>query len=62
MKSHDSVRSEQRLLEALRVAETAALALRDYAATVLPPPGPPALNELAAKQPPPPLHGWQGAV
>ena len=30
MKSHDSIRSEQRLLEALRAAETATLALRDY--------------------------------
>ena len=37
MKSHDSIRSEQRLLEALRAAETATLALRDYAASVLPP-------------------------
>ena len=62
MKAHDPIRSEQRLLEALRAAGTATLALRDYAATVLPPPGSPALNELAAKQPPPPLHGWQGAV
>ena len=61
MKSYDPIRSERRLLEALRAAETATLALRDYAASVLPP-GPPALNELAAKQPPPPLHGWQGAV
>ena len=41
MKSHDPIRSEQRLLEALRAAETATLTLRDYAATVLPP-GPPA--------------------
>lgn len=41
MKSHDPIRSERRLLEALRSAETATLALRDYAATVLPP-GPPA--------------------
>ena len=41
MKSHDPIRSERRLLEALRAAETATLALRDYAATVLPP-GPPA--------------------
>ena len=61
MKSHDPIRSEQRLLEALRAAETATLALRDYAASVLPP-GPPALNELTAKQPPPPLRRWQGAV
>ena len=36
MKSHDPIRSEQRLLEALRAAETATLALRDYAASVLP--------------------------
>ena len=41
MKSHDPIRSERRLLEALRAAETATLALRDYAATVLLP-GPPA--------------------
>ena len=34
MKSHDPIRSEQRLLEALRAAETATLALRDYAAMV----------------------------
>ena len=44
MKSHDPIRSEQRLLEALRAAETATLALRDYAATVLPP-GPPAAGD-----------------
>ena len=37
MKSHDPIRSEHRLLEALRAAETTTLALRDYAATVLPP-------------------------
>ena len=37
MKSNDPIRSEHRLLEALRAAETAALALRDYAASVLPP-------------------------
>ena len=41
MKSYDPIRSERRLLEALRAAETATLALRDYAATVLLP-GPPA--------------------
>lgn len=41
MKSRDSIRNEKCLLEALRAAETAALALRDYAASVLPP-GPPA--------------------
>ena len=44
MKSHDPIRSEQRLLEALRAAETATLALRDYAATVLLP-GPPAAGD-----------------
>ena len=33
MKSHDPIRSERRLLEALRAVETATLALRDYAAT-----------------------------
>lgn len=37
MKSRDSIRNEKCLLEALRAAETAALALRDYAASVLPP-------------------------
>ena len=37
MKSHDPIRSERRLLETLRAAETATLALRDYAASVLPP-------------------------
>ena len=41
MKSHDPIRSERRLLEALRAAETATLALRGLCATVLPP-GPPA--------------------
>lgn len=44
MKSHDPIRSERRLLEALRAAETATLALRDYAATVLLP-GPPAAGD-----------------
>ena len=44
MKSHDPIHSERRLLEALRAAETATLALRDYAATVLLP-GPPAAGD-----------------
>ena len=44
MKPNDSILSEQRLLEALRAAETATLALRDYAASVLPP-EPPAVGD-----------------
>ena len=37
MKSHDPIRTDQRRREARRAAETATLALRDYAASVLPP-------------------------
>ena len=62
MKSYDPIRSEPRLLEALRAAETATLALRDYAASVLPPGQPAAGGPSIGHEAPDPAALCAGGV